>query len=79
MTIAGKTMVTASFLTPDSPDKVIAFYKDKAGPNAQTMTTGAGGMITMQNGANSVTVTVNQSASENNGETQITIVNSSGS
>jgi len=43
------------------------------------MTTGAGGMITTQNGSNSVTVTVNQSASENNGETQITIVNSSGS
>jgi hypothetical protein len=79
MTIAGKTMVTANFLTPDSPDKVIAFYKDKAGPNAQVMTTGAGGMITMQNGSNSVTVTVSQSASENNGETQITIVNSSGS
>jgi hypothetical protein len=79
MTIAGKSMVTANFLTPDSPDKVIAFYKDKAGPNAQTMTTGAGGMITMQNGASSVTVTVTQSASENNGETQITIVNTSDS
>jgi len=79
MTIAGKTMVTANFLTPDSPDKVIAFYKDKAGPNAQVMSTGAGGMITTQNGSNSVTVTVSQSASENNGETQITIVNSSGS
>jgi hypothetical protein len=72
-------MITANFLTPDSPDKVIAFYKDKAGPNAQTMTTGAGGMITMQNGASSVTVTVTQSASENNGETQITIVNTSDS
>jgi hypothetical protein len=79
MTIAGKTMVTANFLTPDSPDKVIAFYKDKAGPNAQIMTTAAGGMITMQNGSKSVTVTVTQSANENNGETQITIVNSSGS
>jgi len=78
MTIAGKSMVTANFLTPDSPDKVIAFYKDKAGPNAQTMTTGAGGMITMQNGSNSVTVTVAQSASEHNGETQITIMNTSG-
>jgi hypothetical protein len=78
MTIAGKTMVSANFLTPDSPDKVIAFYKDKAGPNAQTMTTGAGGMITMQNGSNSVTVTVAQSASEHNGETQITIMNTSG-
>jgi hypothetical protein len=78
MTIAGKTMVSANFLTPDSPDKVIAFYKDKAGPNAQTMTTGAGGMITMQNGSNSVTVTVSQSASEHNGKTQITIMNTSG-
>jgi hypothetical protein len=43
------------------------------------MTTGAGGMITMQNGSSSVTVTVSQSASENNGETQITIVNTSSS
>jgi hypothetical protein len=78
MTIAGKSMVTANFLTPDSPDKVIAFYKDKAGPNAQIMSTGAGGMITMQNGSSSVTVTVSQSASEHNGETQITIMNTSG-
>ena len=74
MNIAGKSMVTANFLTPDSPDKVMAFYKDKAGPNAQTMTTGSGGMITIQNGANSITVTVTQSASDNNGETQFTIV-----
>jgi hypothetical protein len=78
MTIAGKSMVTANFLTPDSPDKVFAFYKDKAGPNAQIMSTGNGGIITIQNGSNSVTVTVNQSASENNGETQITIVNTTG-
>jgi len=78
MTIAGKSMVTANFLTPDSPDKVFAFYKDKAGPNAQIMSTGDGGIITIQNGSNSVTVTVNQSASENNGETQITIVNTTG-
>ena len=40
MTIAGKSMVTANFLTPDSPDKVMAFYKGLAGPNAQTMSTG---------------------------------------
>lgn len=79
MTIAGKSMVSANFLTPDSPDKVIAFYKDKAGPTAQTMTTGNGGIITLQSGSNSVTVTIMQSASENNGQTQITIVNSSGS
>ena len=75
MTIGSKSMVTANFLTPDSPDKVMAFYKGLAGPNAQVMSTGSGGMITMQSGSNSVTVTVNQSSSENNGETQITIVN----
>jgi hypothetical protein len=78
LSIAGKSMVTANFLTPDSPDKVMAFYKGLAGPNAQIMSTGTGGMITMQSSSNSVTVTVNQSTSENNGETQITIVNTTG-
>jgi hypothetical protein len=79
MNIAGKSMVTANFLTPDSPDKVMAFYEAQAGPNAQTNTTSAGGTISIQNGANSITVTVTQSAIANNGKTQFTIVNISGS
>ncbi len=79
MNIASKSMVTANFLTPDSPDKVMAFYKDKAGPNAQTVTIGDGGTISIQNGANSITVTVTQSANEHDGQTQFTIVNISGS
>ncbi|HEY1806769.1 MAG TPA: hypothetical protein VGG45_20025 [Terracidiphilus sp.] len=79
MTIGGKSMVTAIFLTPDSPDKVMTFYKGLAGPNAQIMSSGTGGLITMQNGSSSVNVTVTQSANENNGETQITIVNTTGS
>ncbi len=79
MNIAGKSMVSANFLTTDSPDKVFAFYKDKAGPNAQIMGTGTGGIITMQSGSSSITVTVAQAASEHDGETQITIVNTSGS
>jgi hypothetical protein len=79
MNIAGKSMVSANFLTPDSPDKVVAFYKDKAGPNAQTMSTGNGAIITLESDSNSITVTIMQSASENNGQTQITIVNSSSS
>jgi hypothetical protein len=79
MNIAGKSMVTANFLTPDSQDKVMAFYKDKAGPNAQTVTTSLGGTITIQNGANSISVTVTQSANEHDGQTQFTIVNISGS
>ena len=79
MNIAGKSMVSANFLTTDSPDKVFAFYKDKAGANAQIMGTGSGGIITMQSGSSSITVTVAQAASEHDGETQITIVNTSGS
>jgi hypothetical protein len=79
MNIAGKSMVTANFLTPDSPDKVMAFYTAKAGPNAQTVTIGDGGTISIQNGANSITVTVRQLANEHKGETQISIANISGS
>jgi hypothetical protein len=79
MNIAGKSMVTANFLTPDSPDKVMAFYEAQAGPNAQTNSTSAGGTISIQNGANNITVTVTQSAVTDNGKTQFTIVNISGS
>lgn len=78
MTLGDKSMVTANFLTPDPPDKVMTFYKGLAGPDAQIMSTGSGGIITMQSGSNSVTVTVSQSANENNGQTQITIVNTTG-
>lgn len=78
MTVAGKSMVTVKILTHDSPDKVMEFYKDQAGPNAQIMTSGSGGLITMKGATNSVTVNITQSASENGGQTQITIVNTTG-
>jgi len=74
MTIAGKTMVSANFLTSDSQDQVFAFYKGKAGPNATTMTTSNGGVISTTNGSDVITVTINQSPSMNDGKTQITIV-----
>jgi hypothetical protein len=71
-------MVTANYLTRDSKDQVMAFYKDKAGPNAQSMTTDNGGQITIVNGTDSILVTVMQSPNMNGGETQITIVHTSG-
>jgi hypothetical protein len=79
MNIAGKSMVTATFLTPDSPDKVMTFYKGLAGPSAQIMSSGSGGIITMQSGSNAVNVTVTQSSGDNSGQTQITIVNTTSS
>ncbi len=78
MTIAGKSMVTANYLTADSKDQVIAFYKEKVGPNAQSMTTDNGGEFTETNGSDSIVVTVMQSPNSNDGKTQITIVHTSG-
>lgn len=73
MTIAGKTMITANYLTADPQDKVIAFYKDKAGPDATVMTTDSGGVISTTSGSDAVTVTVTQSPNENDGKTEIVI------
>lgn len=78
MTIAGKSMVTANYLTADSKDQVIAFYKEKVGPNAQSMTTDNGGEFIETNGSDSIVVTVMQSPNSNDGKTQITIVHTSG-
>jgi hypothetical protein len=74
MTIAGKSMVSANFLTSDSVDQVVAFYKDKAGSNAQVMTTGNGGVISFTNGSDSYSITVTQNANANNGKTQFIII-----
>src|SRR5208282_4573780 len=35
MTLAGKSMVTANYLTPDSKDQVMAFYQSNLGQAAQ--------------------------------------------
>lgn len=78
MNIGGKSMVTANYLTSDSKDQVMAFYKDKAGPNAESVTTDSGGEVTAVNGSDSITVTVLQSPNINGGKTQITIIHTSG-
>jgi hypothetical protein len=78
MTIAGKSMVSANYLTSDSKDQVIAFYKDKAGPSAQVMTTDSGGVITVTSGNDSTSITVTQNDT-NEGKTRITIIHTSSS
>jgi hypothetical protein len=79
MTIAGKSMVSANFSTSDSFEQVVAFYKDKAGTNAQIMTTDTGGVISITSGSDSVSITVSQNANANNGRTQFTIIHTTGS
>lgn len=78
MSIAGKTMVTANYLTSDSVEQVIAFYKDKIGSDAQTFTTDNGGSVSVTKGGDSTSVTVHQEAGQNDGKTQIVIVHTTG-
>lgn len=78
MNIAGKSMVSAMFLTSDSKDQVISFYKDKAGPNAESVSTDSGAQfVTAASNGDTVTVTIAQDAESNNGKTQITIIRAS--
>lgn len=75
MTIAGKDMITATFLTSDSKDRVIAFYQNNLGPDARTSTS-INGETLMLNKANGelLTVSVSQAPSLQSGKTQIAIV-----
>lgn len=79
MTIAGKSIVTANFLTSDSRDQVFAFYKDTAGPDAQTMSTGDSAEVMINKSTESTTITILPASGSDQGKTQITIVHTTGS
>lgn len=75
MTIAGKSMVTATFTTSDSKDQVLAFYQNSLGPNARSTTSSNGGTITLNRGSGeTVSITVVQNPSTQDGKTTIVIV-----
>jgi len=78
MNIAGKSMVEANFLTSDSKEQVMSFYKDKAGSDAESVSTDNGGQFILK-GANgdSITVSISQISGMNDGKTQITIIRAS--
>lgn len=75
MTMPTGSMVTAVYVTPDSKEQVLNFYKNKLGSTASVYDSGTGSVLTMNNGSQSSTViTVSSSASEYDGKTQIHIV-----
>jgi len=75
MTLAGKAMTTANFLTPDSKEQVIAFYQRNIGPVTSSSTTSFGTTLASKKGSGeTVSVTISQNPSLHNGETQIVIV-----
>jgi len=74
MTIAGKDVLTATFLTSDSKDQVIAFYQSNLDPSAKYTPNNNGGSFILDKASGDVIVTVSQSPSLEGGKTQIVIV-----
>jgi hypothetical protein len=75
MNIAGKSMITASYLTSDSKDQVASFYQNSLGPGARSSANANGETFVLtKSSGESVTVTIVQNPDLNNGQTQIVIV-----
>jgi hypothetical protein len=74
MKIGNSSVVSATFLTTDSKDKVVGFYKDKLGSDATSMDFGGNAMLSAKKGdQESITITVSQEANQAGGKTQIHI------
>jgi len=74
MNLGGSSVVAANYVTSDSKDKVIAFYKDKLGSEAQTMETAEGAIFTVsKNKDDSIMLNITQKPNQADGKTQIHI------
>ncbi|MGP8173466.1 MAG: zinc-ribbon domain-containing protein [Terracidiphilus sp.] len=75
MSLPNGSWVTAVYLTSDSKDQVIAFYKSRLGSQASVFESADSAVLSVNKGQKeSVMVTVTAKPSENNGKTQIAIV-----
>ncbi len=75
MSLPTGTMVTSVFLTQDSKDQVVSFYKSRCGGEASVMEAEDAAMLTLKKGEQeSVMVTISSKASENDGKTKIAII-----
>ncbi len=75
MSLPTGTMVTAVYVTTDSKDQVVAFYKEKFGSDASVIESEDGAVISATKGEKeSVVVTVTANSSEYGGKTQVAIV-----
>jgi hypothetical protein len=74
MNIAGSSIVSATFLTSDSKDKVVDFYKSKLGSNATSMDFGGNAILSeKKSDQDQITVTIAQPSNQSDGKTQIHI------
>jgi hypothetical protein len=75
MSLPTGSMVSAVYVTSDSKDQVLGFYKSRFGSDASIFDTVSGSVLTLNKGPQeSVVVTITTNSSEYNGKTQIHIV-----
>jgi len=75
MDVPTGSLVSGVFLTSDSKDAVVSFYKGKLGADASVFDTADGAVLTLSKGQQeSVVVTVTAKPSENDGKTKIAIM-----
>ena len=73
------SVVSGAFVTSDSKDAVVSFYKSKLGGDATVYDAAESAVITANRGQqDSVVVTVTSKPSEDNGKTKIMIVHTKG-
>ena len=71
----GAQSATAVFVTPDSKDQVVSYYKDKFGSQASIFDSANSAMLTVEKSKQeTVMVTVTPNSSQHDGKTQITII-----
>jgi len=75
MSLPTGSMITAVYVTSDSKDQVVSFYKNKFGSDASVIENADSAVISGKKGDNeSVVVTVTANSSEYDGKTQVAIV-----
>jgi hypothetical protein len=75
MTLPTGSWVSAVFVTPDSKDQVVSFYKSRFGSEASIYDSANSAVISLQKGKKeSIMVTVTANQSQYDGKTQVTIL-----
>jgi hypothetical protein len=75
MTTPSGNMITAVYVTSDSKDQVVSFYKSKLGSDVSVLDISDTAMLTLKKSEQeSVMITVKENSSEYSGKTQIAIV-----
>jgi hypothetical protein len=75
ITLPSGSSVTAIFVTSDSKDQVVSYYKGKFGSEASVFDSANSAMLTVQKGKQeTVMVTVTTGEAQYDGKTQITIM-----